>query len=101
MTTEPVFGAIGHAYLSWPPRRGPFGIWLRDNHFDGQYVSVQIPHSYMDRRERDLLIACEAAALRELETAGIVGVALTVREDPSALVATGRSEGRRVGKGGG
>src|SRR3546814_8753237 len=70
MTTEPVYGAIGYAYLSWPPRRSPFGTWLRDNRFDGQYVSVQIPHRYMARRECELLIACEAAALRELEKAG-------------------------------
>lgn len=84
-TFEPVHGVMGYAYLSWPPRRSPFGVWLRENHYEGQIVSVPVPHSYMDRRERDLQIACEAAALREFEKVGIVGIHLMVREDPSVL----------------
>jgi hypothetical protein len=80
-----VHGALGVAYVAWPPRKTPFGAWLERNFFDGQTVRVNIPHDYADRLERDLLIACEGAALRTLQESGVSGLKLMVRDDPASL----------------
>lgn len=71
----PVYGKIGHAWISWPKTTSQFHKWLMENVYDGGKKVVPIPHRYADRLEGELLLACEKAAYETLKRGAAGAVA--------------------------
>lgn len=78
----PCHGVVGDAFLRKPPKSSPFMKWFVSEHPESKGDVLTIAHDYQDRYERDLHVACQAAALNVLKRQGVQGVRLFVREEP-------------------
>jgi hypothetical protein len=65
-----VHGMLGSAWLTWPKRGTDIYKWMIENNFDGQKQVLYIEHKYVHRREVELLIACELAAINVFKASG-------------------------------
>ena len=73
---EPIIGRIGDVYIKYDAK-SLFTDWLKHQLKELTLGSrIIIPHDYLDRREFDLLRACEDAAMKTLLNLGIKGFIL-------------------------
>lgn len=81
-TVMPCHGVVGTAFLRKPPKSTPFMKWFAENHPEAKGDILVIDHEFQDRWERDLHVACQAAALKAFKRQGVQGLRLFVREEP-------------------
>lgn len=83
-----VHGMIGTAWLTWPKRGTDIYKWMIENNYDGQKQVLYIEHKYVHRKEVELLIACERAAIKVFKDSGqpLGDIRLKFRcENPQAI----------------
>lgn len=56
--------------------------WFAEQHPEAKGDVLVIDHQFRDRWERDLHVACQAAAMKILKRQGVQGLRLFVREEP-------------------
>ncbi|EHP82716.1 hypothetical protein [Methylorubrum extorquens] len=81
-TLTPCHGVVGTAFLRKPPKSNPFMQWFAEQHPEAKGDVLVIDHQFRDRWERDLHVACQAAAMKILKRQGVQGLRLFVREEP-------------------